>query len=89
MSGLGDVTFYNDDVTVGMVMKTVTLTDADPEDVASLSLTIQSIDNGGTTYLILLPNMIYLFNYTEYYYGLTRYCFLWSIKPHVDFYTIL
>jgi hypothetical protein len=23
MSGLGDVTFYNDDVTVGMVMKTV------------------------------------------------------------------
>jgi hypothetical protein len=28
MSGLGDVTFYNDDVTVGMVMTTVTLTDA-------------------------------------------------------------
>ena len=56
MSGLSDVTFYNDAVTVGMVMKTVTLTDADPEDVANLSLTIQSIDNGGTTYFEIVTN---------------------------------
>jgi hypothetical protein len=44
-----------------MVMKTVTLTDADPEDVASLSLTIQSIDNGGTTYFEIVTNSRRLF----------------------------
>lgn len=56
MSGLGDVTFYNDAVTVGLVLKTVTLTDADPEDVAILLLTIQSIDNGGATYFEIVTN---------------------------------
>jgi hypothetical protein len=61
MSGLGDVTFYNDDVTVGMVMKTVTLTDADPEDVVNLLLTIQSIDNGGATYFETVTNSCRLF----------------------------
>ncbi|XP_063447858.1 uncharacterized protein LOC134727406 [Mytilus trossulus] len=50
MSGVGTVTLYNDAVTVGVVLATITTSDNDPEDAGSLTLTIESATNSGTNY---------------------------------------
>lgn len=50
MSGLGTLTLYNDEVSVGDVLATITTTDNDPEDVGSLTLTLESASNSGSSY---------------------------------------
>ncbi|XP_063447855.1 protocadherin Fat 4-like [Mytilus trossulus] len=58
MSGVGTVTLYNDVVSVGDVVATITTTDNDQEDVGSLTLTINSADNSGTSYFEFVSDEI-------------------------------
>ncbi|XP_076076457.1 protocadherin Fat 1-like [Mytilus galloprovincialis] len=50
LSGLGTSTFFNDELSIGDSAGTITTTDSDPEDIGSLTLTILSISNSGSTY---------------------------------------
>jgi hypothetical protein len=52
---LNDVSVYNDAILVGTVMTTNTATDSDPEDIADLTMTIQSATNSGTSYFEIVP----------------------------------
>ncbi|VDI04803.1 Hypothetical predicted protein [Mytilus galloprovincialis] len=58
MSGVGTVTLYNDAVSVGDVLATITTSDNDPEDAGSLTLTIESATNSGTSYFEFVSDEI-------------------------------
>ncbi|CAC5396998.1 unnamed protein product [Mytilus coruscus] len=57
LTGLGTVTVYND-VSIGKVLATITYTDSDQEDVGSLTLTLESATNSGTSYFELVADEI-------------------------------
>ncbi|CAG2207431.1 FAT4 [Mytilus edulis] len=58
MSGVGTLTLYNDEVSVGDVLATITTTDNDPEDVGSLTLTLESASNSGSSYFEFVSDEI-------------------------------
>ncbi|CAC5396999.1 unnamed protein product [Mytilus coruscus] len=58
LTGLGTITVYNDDVSIGKVLATITYTDSDQEDIGSLTLTLESATNSGTSYFELVADEI-------------------------------
>ncbi|VDI50206.1 Hypothetical predicted protein, partial [Mytilus galloprovincialis] len=58
LTGLGTITVYNDDVSIGKVLATITYTDNDQEDIGNLMLTLDSASNSGTSYFELVADEI-------------------------------